>query len=378
MKKEEENHRDSSSSGEVQKESWDKVYSYSDLPPEVMNWIELHSNDLVSICRTDGEIIFVSRVIEKMLGYTSDYVIGSIVGEFLSDYDKKIFLARLDNLGNEQQKFRFHLRDVHGKYIWTETEVSLVNIESKEEPIFVGITRDITDRKEVEEMMVRSEKLSVAGQLAAGIAHEIRNPLTSLKGFLQLLQAGVEAKSDYYKIMEDEIQKIETITSELLFISKPMTDHKKNEKVSPLLKDVIILLSSQAKMAGIEISLNIIDDPVIMCDRSQIKQIFINLIKNAIESMKSGGKVEVNIKQDNKRNRCIIDVIDEGEGISPEIIHKLTEPFFTTKKNGTGLGLMITNEILQRHGGRLDIYIAENKKGSHFQVSLPLENKTTL
>lgn len=372
------NSKGPSGDDEISKRTWEKAYSYSDLPPEVMDWIEQSSNELVTICTTDGEVIFVSKVVESMLGYTPEYVMNSILSEFLSIYDKQIVQGRLERLKDEKQIFRFHLKDVNGKLIWTETEVSRVHLKTKKEPVFIGITRDITDRKEVEEMMVRSEKLSVAGQLAAGIAHEIRNPLTSLKGFLQLLQSGSEAKMDYFKIMEEEIQKIETITSELLFISKPMTDYKKVEKISPLLNDVIVLLSSEANMAGIEITLNTNEEAKIICDRSQIKQVFINLVKNAIESMNSGGKIDINVKQNKERGLCIVDVIDEGAGISPDIIHKLTEPFFTTKKQGTGLGLMITNEILQRHGGRLDIYLVEGKKGSRFQVSLPLASKETL
>lgn len=350
--------------------------SYSDLPPEVLNWIEGNSKDLITIWNMDGKIVFVSQVIENMLGYSSDYALGSIVGEFLTGYDQKILLSRMQKLGDQKQKFRFHMRDVQGKYIWTETDVSIVDLEENNEKIFVGITRDITDRKELEEMMVRSEKLSVAGQLAAGIAHEIRNPLTSLKGFLQLLQSGVEAKNEYYNIMEEELQKIETITSELLFISKPMTDVKKPEKVVLLINDVITLLTSEAKRANVDFSLNDEQNPTVLCDRSQIKQVFINLLKNAIESMEHGGKIEIDVYEDMDKNMCVIDIFDEGHGISPDIVHKLTEPFFTTKKEGTGLGLMITNEILQRHGGRLNIYLPENKKGSHFQVSLPL--KTTI
>lgn len=354
-------------------ENWSKTYSYFDLPREVLDWIEANSNDVITVSDMEGEIIFISNSVKKMLGYRPDYVVGSIVGDFLSPYDQQLLLSRLNKLGDEKQKFRFHIRDIEGKFIWTETDVSILKLETRRENVIVGITRDITERKEVEEMMVRSEKLSVAGQLAAGIAHEIRNPLTSLKGFLQLLQSGIESKSNYYKIMEEELQKIETITSELLFISKPMTDEKKPEKVSNLIKDVIVLFSSEAKMTGIEIFLNVIDDPWVICDRSQIKQVLINLLKNGIESMENGGRIDINVSENPGRNLCIIDVIDEGTGISSDIIHKLTEPFFTTKKNGTGLGLMITNEIIQRHGGRLDIFFPEEKKGSHFQVSLPLD-----
>ncbi len=136
-------------------------------------------------------------------------------------------------------------------------------------------------------------KMSVAGQLAAGIAHEIRNPLTSLKGFLQLLQAGVNRKEEYYQIMVDEIEKMEAITSELLFISKPMTDNKDWENLPELIDDVITLLHPQAKLKNITIVQEGEDRLRLNCDRSQIKQVFINILKNAIEAMDNPGHIKV-------------------------------------------------------------------------------------
>lgn len=216
--------------------------------------------------------------------------------------------------------------------------------------------------------MIRSEKMSVAGQLAAGIAHEIRNPLTSLKGFLQLLQAGVSREDAYHNIMVDEIEKMENITSELLFISKPMTDHKEMVKLPEMVEDVVTLLQPEAKLKNIEIKMKQISSQNVNCDRSQIKQVFINILKNAIEAMDAPGCIKISSQL--QKQGMAIDISDEGPGIPEEIIHKLGEPFFTTKQNGTGLGLMITRQILERHEGKLEI-LQNEETGSTFKVILP-------
>lgn len=345
--------------------------AFADLPPELLEWTASNSYELVSICDVTGKVLFVSESIKKILGYSPERVVGTAALAYLDPSDQKHIQTKLLRQEGSEQNFCFRIRDINGRFIWMDATFLFFYYEEINENVFVAVIRNITDKKEAEEMMVRSEKMSQSGQLAAGVAHEIRNPLTSLRGFLQLLQTGVEEKGDYYKIMEEEIRKIESITSELLFVSKPLTDDKKPEKISLLLKDVLLLLRSEAKLAGINLSLHMEKEVEVVCDRSQIKQVFINLLKNAIESMESGGNIEVNVKEDRSESVCLIDVVDEGPGIPPEIFHRLTEPFFTTKKQGTGLGLMITKDIIRNHGGKLDIYSNE-KKGSCFRISLPL------
>ncbi len=182
------------------------------------------------------------------------------------------------------------------------------------------------------------------------------------------MQAGVNRKDEYYKIMVDEIEKMETITSELLFISKPLTDKKQKESVAKMLQDVIELLKPQAKLKKITFEWDPLQDVFIHCDRSQMKQVFINLIKNAIEAMDEGGTIQLFTYQ--TETNVVIDVVDQGPGVPEEIIHKLGEPFFTTKQNGTGLGLMITKQILDQHQACLKI-VRNADKGSTFSAVLP-------
>ena len=341
----------------------------SNLPVNYLDWIELHSSDMVVICDAEGKMLAVSRSICRFLGYQTGDLLGLPAVDFLSPPDKEMILRTFTPEIEKTRKFFVNIRNQSGKYRWMEVTASRKMSAPSLDGVYLLLMKDIQDKKEAEEMMIRSEKMSIAGQLAAGVAHEVRNPLTSIKGFLQLLQAGIDRKEEYYKIMIDEIQKIENITTELLFISKPMTDERNLESLSSMLQDVVVLLQSQARIYNVEISMDLEEDCTIYCDRTQIKQVFINLIKNAIEAMPAGGKVTVMAEK--KGNECFSEVIDEGIGIPESILHKLTEPFFTTKKEGTGLGLMISSQIVEKYGGRLEIY-RNPDKGSTFRVILPL------
>ncbi|MFP7493978.1 ATP-binding protein [Terribacillus saccharophilus] len=341
--------------------------SLAELPSPMLQWIDQNGFDIVFVCSNDGMIQYISTSITRLLGYLPDEVLGTSSLTYLDSCDVPILKNRFKSVVEWPQRFHFTALDNRGKHIWMEASISL--IEEEDASYYVGVAKDVSDKKEIEEMMFRSEKMSVAGQLAAGIAHEIRNPLTSLKGFLQLIQAGISRKEEYYKIMVDEIEKIETITSELLFISKPVAENKEPETIHEMLQDVITLLYSQARLQNVQISFEKGANSRLLCDRSQIKQLFINLIKNALEEMPNGGKID--IRQREEGSDCIVDVVDEGPGIPDEVLAKLKEPFFTTKKEGTGLGLMICTQILEKHHGALDI-LRNDTKGSTFRVSMPI------
>ncbi|WP_234028575.1 ATP-binding protein [Lentibacillus sp. Marseille-P4043] len=337
----------------------------TELPKSMIEWIERNKNDLITVWDENGIIRFMSKSVERLLGYKTCELQGTRWYEKISPEDVSYIEKHIHNTTYTGKIFNINIRNKFGKYIWSECNVAKILDDETNENYYISTLRDISDKKEMEEMMIRSEKMSIAGQLAAGVAHEIRNPLTSLKGFIQLLQAGVNRKEEYYNIMIDEIEKMETITSELLFISKPMTDNKKNESIADMIRDVVELLKPQAKLKNSIIEWEQTKDASIYCDRSQMKQVFINLIKNAIEAMDDGGIININVYATD--SNVMIDIIDQGTGVPEEIVHKLGEPFFTTKQNGTGLGLMITHQILEHHKAKLEI--SRNKvKGSTFRI----------
>ncbi|WP_404452729.1 PAS domain S-box protein [Virgibacillus necropolis] len=373
MEHTDENDRDNSCSDKTKIKQG--IYSdMSELPPYIITWIENNSNELITIWDKAGKIMFISKSVVRILGYTISDLEEISWYDLISPEDVTHIMKYYTdaNKDHNSHKFNINIRNKHGKYIWTECAVSKLLDSTNDNYFYIAMLKDISDKKEAEEMMIRSEKMSVAGQLAAGIAHEIRNPLTSLKGFMQLLQAGVNRKEEYYKIMIDEIEKMETITSELLFISKPLTNNKREETVEVMVHEIVALLLPQARLKNVDIRWSRQDKHRVFCDRSQIKQVLINIMKNAIEAMDNKGTIEIIISA--KDSKLEIAIIDDGPGIPEEIIHKLGEPFFTTKKSGTGLGLMITNQILEKHDGKLEIEQNANK-GSTFKIILPKPNE---
>ncbi|RDW19639.1 PAS domain-containing sensor histidine kinase [Oceanobacillus arenosus] len=334
----------------------------------MFRWIENNRDEIITVWNHEGKMLFISDAIERLLGIDKSELIGSSWYDRMYPEDVDYLAHHLNRNINQRQQFIINLLHKNGKYVTTECTVQKLIDDSSGITYYIALQKDITDKRQVEELMIRSEKMSISGQIAAGIAHEIRNPLTSIKGFLQLLQAGVRHKDKYYSIMLDEIEKMEKITSELLFLSKPVTDDRNIESIKNMIEDVVRLLQPQARMKNIDIVINCRKLDSILCDRTQIKQVLINIVKNAIEAMESPG--EITIRVVSSESKVIVSIMDEGPGVSDDVLEKLGEPFFTTKKNGTGLGLLITKQILDRHHAKLTI-LKNAEKGSTFQLTFP-------
>ncbi|WP_209122261.1 ATP-binding protein [Alkalihalobacillus sp. BA299] len=258
-----------------------------------------------------------------------------------------------------------------GQKTFQVIKVPLFTKDGKRKALFV-IGRDITDIKRAEELIAKNEKLSVVGQLAAGVAHEIRNPLTSLKGFVRLIQENKGDNNFYLNIMDNELERINIIVNELLLIAKPQKESFTKNNIVNLIRSVIDLMSSEAKMTGITIEVKAAEQiPLIDCEAYHLKQVFINIIKNAIEASKVGTSIHVNIFQE--QDMVCIEVIDEGCGIEKERLQKIGEPFFTMKEKGTGLGMTVSFKIIQNHNGSLQID-SEVGQGTTVSVRLPIDN----
>ncbi|RJE84258.1 PAS domain S-box protein [Paenibacillus sp. 1011MAR3C5] len=259
-------------------------------------------------------------------------------------------------------------RTLRGKLI--HTEMVRVRASFYGAPVEQVIIRDISERKKNEELLIKAEKLSIAGQLAAGIAHEIRNPLTSLKGFMQLLSSGRIHNSHYYAIMKSDLIQIESIISELLMLSKPQVYEYAHIDLQQLLTEAVSSLRAHADMYRVRLEYGQVQHPLwVMGVGTQLKQVFINVIKNAIESMQDGGTVRVDVCVSD-RGMTIIRIRDEGMGISKEQLAKMGQPFYTTKEKGTGLGLMVSYKIIDNHEGFISAE-SELGIGTTFTIRLP-------
>jgi two-component system, sporulation sensor kinase A len=234
----------------------------------------------------------------------------------------------------------------------------------------VIVSRDISERKKAEEFLLQSEKLSIVGELAAGVAHEIRNPLTTIKGFVQLYKKE-NSSIEFNDLLLSELERIETITSEMLSLGKPQAIQLKRTDLLDLIENTLDLLQPQAHMNDIQFKLEFEEAAYfITCEKNQLKQVFLNLLKNAMEAMNQGGEIHINLRKGSD-DKCIISIQDHGCGIPQELLPRLGEPFYSLKEKGTGLGLMICNKIIKQHHGDI-IYKSEVNKGTLVEITLPL------
>ena len=233
------------------------------------------------------------------------------------------------------------------------------------------ITRDISYRKEAEKLIVQTEKLKLAGEIAAGVAHEIRNPMTVISGFIQMMNTDDQHPyQTYTKLIESELERINLIISEFLILAKPHVTKAKEFHIEKILKDVVLLFSPELNLRSILLkeSWNA-PHAIVVGEQNQIKQVVINIVKNAIEALTNGGSLEISTDLET-HGFVRIQIRDNGEGMTQEVVNQIFEPFFTTKTTGTGLGMMISQKIIQEHGGKILINSQLNK-GTVVSILLP-------
>jgi len=334
----------------------------------------------------NGTISFWNRAAENMLGWASEEALGYPLMERIghceacsisaNDPSKLIICKEIQcnlfeghNLNYNQMTL---IRKDRSSFPATLAVSPILQCNGNQMGI-VCTFKDITDYKEQEELLRKSDRLAAAGQLAAGVAHEIRNPLTALKGFLQLFPRDNFKEHHYVSIMERELLRIESIVSEFLFIAKPQTTVFKANQIEDILTETIELLKLQAYTGSIRVTMSIKSQqiPSIRCDAHQLKQVFINVMKNAIESISNGGEIVIHLEHLIEHHKIKITIKDNGCGIAPDRLEQLGEPFYSTKEKGTGLGLMVSYKIIESHGGSIS-FDSQLHMGTEVQILLPV------
>jgi PAS domain S-box-containing protein len=323
----------------------------------------------------NGKTTFVNPAAANMIGYKVEELVGTYQHDIIHH-------SKADGSHYHREECPIHavLKDGKTRHVTDEVfwrndgtyfpvEYITNPIIENDEIIGAVVTfQDITERRKTEDLLLRSDKLSVLGQMSAGIAHEIRNPITALKGFLQLMKSNVE-ENRYVDIMLSEIERINLIVGEFLFLAKPNEILFETKDIKILLHNVITLLDTQAIINNVQILTDFSPEiPFIQCDENQLKQVFVNILKNAIESMPKGGNIVVEVKREDDEN-VLIRFTDQGCGIPEDKLSKLGEPFYTTKETGTGLGLMVSYKIIEAHQGHMKIH-SEINKGTIVEVTL--------
>ncbi|MBU1107937.1 MAG: GAF domain-containing protein [Candidatus Riflebacteria bacterium] len=232
--------------------------------------------------------------------------------------------------------------------------------------------KDVTQLSALEEQLKRADKLSALGVLAAGIAHEIRNPLTGMKMIVQLLQSEFgdkDPRSEPLNIIQSEINRLESIIGSLLDFARPSKPKAIDVEPERVVEDCYVLVKNQLKKQSIKFCKTVVPDcPKIIGDPDQLKQVFINIMTNAVQALQSGGELRVNI--DLREDFVIVAFEDTGSGIPASRLPDIFNPFMTTKEDGTGLGLSMALRIVEEHGGRIEVQSVAGE-GSTFSVYLP-------
>jgi two-component system sensor histidine kinase HydH len=242
---------------------------------------------------------------------------------------------------------------------------------------FVGnvlLFKDLTEVRALRREVARSQRLASVGRLAAGVAHEIRNPLSSIKGFATYFKDRYSDRPDDRQtadIMVQEVDRLNRVVGQLLEFARPISIEPQKISLQSLVTDSLKLIDDRAAEKNISIHVQNnarVDEARIDPDR--INQVLLNLYLNAIDAMESGGELKVEISADGKSRDVVIQVSDTGSGISPEDLTKIFEPYFTTKSTGTGLGLAIAHNIIEAMGGKITVQ-SEKSVGTTFTVALP-------
>jgi two-component system sporulation sensor kinase A len=314
-------------------------------------------------------LIYVSKAYKKIWDLEGDAPFTSVFSEVHSE-DWDSVQTFIKSIGFGESVIEYRIQNNNKKIRWIRTRAFPITNDEGEIYRIAGITEDITDLKEKEELLRKSDKLTVVGELAAGIAHEIRNPLTSIKGFVQLMKP--EMDDLHSEIILSEMDRIESIITEFLVLAKPHQDTVfQHRNVNDFIKQTITLLDSEANLNNVQFKTNLRKVPDILCEGNQIKQVIINVIKNAIEAMLYGGNITVETGVHDE-GYVFIKVIDQGVGIGEDRLARLGEPFYSNKEKGIGLGLMVSLKIVENHHGNITF---ESKLDYGTTVTLLLPTK---
>lgn len=340
---------------------------------EKYRFIAENTQDLIGVLDKNGIVQYASPSHETVLGFPPSMYEGNSAFNLIHPDDLPHIQKQYAAMGSSPCSVVFRYKHAERGWVLIEAIRTPVLDDQGEIKHFVVVARDISNRKKAEEFIRKSEKLAVVGQLAAGVAHEIRNPLTSIKGFVQLLKKELD-RPFYTDIILSEVDKLEDIANRFLSLTKPQTPKLDIMNVKTLLEKVVPLFESQAVLQNIEIVQKYdFDLPPIYCDGDQIKQVCMNILQNSMEAMPNGGMVNIEIIQYNP-DSIKLRFMDQGTGIPEERLTKIGEPFFSNKEKGTGLGLMISKKIIQEHGGTFHIESKINK-GTTVEVVLPIAHE---
>ena len=337
------------------------------------------AGDAISVVDLEGNVLYWNEGAEQIYGYQRKEVLGKKLSDFLYPRDEKQRKEEMKLMRGVMERVEKGevIPNIEVKR-WTKdereitTSMTLSPLRSAEGEVIGAsrICKDITQLKKAEERLTLAERLSSLGELTAGVAHELRNPLAGIKINTQVLLRKKDLPHMERQLLESSqegIEKIQKIVDDMLHFAKPKAAHFKEEEINELVENSLSIFQTKLKKGNITLEfLRGEGLPRIRADAHQIQQVLINLMLNAIQAMEKGGTLTLRTFSDGKE-RVSVEVRDTGVGIPKSHLKKIFTPFFTTKSEGTGLGLSITHKILESHGATIDV-VSEEEKGSSFTI----------
>jgi PAS domain S-box-containing protein len=332
----------------------------------------------ISLVDAEGLILDSNPALQAMLGYTGGELRGLPFGRLSRPDDLAADLERFQELvSGRREAYRLETRYLHreGEVLWANLVVSAVHGPKGDFRFAVRLAQDVTQQRRIQEALVRSEKLAVAGKLSASLMHEINNPLQAVIGCLALAResaAGPEGVGRYLEVADEELQRLAAIANQLRDLHRPHQPVGRTPTdVNALIERLLALHAPRYRECGVEVDWQpAAGRPVVPAAPGQLEQVFLNLLLNAVEAMPGGGWLQIRVEASDTPPGARVHFLDSGPGIPGEILPHIFEPFYTTRDDGLGLGLFICHSIIQDHGGRIEVDSREGE-GTTFRIWLP-------
>lgn len=331
--------------------------------------------DIISRIDKAMRITFINASVMKYIGFPPKNLINKTLDEliscdkdflsFLKNNIEKVFITKKPNV------FEYEYPGMHGTlYFHARIVPEFDNNGTVEYALCTS--RDITTYKNLTTEMARLDRLNLVGEMAASIGHEVRNPMTTVRGFLQMMSLKKEnmKNTDFFKIMIEELDRANSIISEFLSLAKDKSVHLQEANLNAIIKTLMPLMQANAIVDNKYIHHDLNEIPNLPLDEKEIRQLILNLVNNGLDAMKSGGNIH--IKTFSYDDTVALAIQDEGHGISKDIMEKIGTPFFTTKETGTGLGLAVCYSIANRHNATIQPITSPN--GTTFYILFPVPN----
>lgn len=330
------------------------------------------SPSIAVITDTGGNIEYVNQKFTRVTGYLPEEIIGKNMFEQQYGQSPEKYKEILDivNSGKEWKE-ELLCKKKNGEYYWEQVLVSPFRNIDGDITHFIKMAEDITQRKTMDMEIARLDRLNLVGEMAAGIGHEIRNPMTAVRGFLQLYRER-EAFAQYKEtldLMISELDRANSIITEYLSLAKNRAVELKEQNLNSIVNNLFPLITADALMTDKCIGKELGEIPDLFLDEKEMRQLILNLVRNGLEAMPPGGNLTIKTFLDG--DQVIMAVQDQGKGIEPEVLEKIGTPFFTTKDYGTGLGLAVCYSIAARHNA--DIRIETGPTGTTFYVRFKIK-----